>query len=235
MKSDTRKIINSMLALAMTTAVFTGCSRKVDDVELPSKPEVVTSDTSEPSNSEPPVTTSEPPITTSEPITSEPVTSELITSEPVTPDPEDPYVPEPEPEPAAEPTTSDPNCPPGFVVRQTSTGPLYYDPNEPGYSGGVGRFQFVGELDQDGEHVWGFQGRAPGNCGSEVIPYYVFQKGDYIINFDGIEMPVPDDLVGAADCSAIRSGIFSAYNHAHPEYNTAGNGTNEDVDKIFGW
>lgn len=219
----------------MTTAVFTGCSRKVEDVELPSKPETVTS--AEPSNSEPPVTTSKPPITTSEPITSVPVTASepITTSEPV--DPEDPYEPEPEPEPAVEPTTSDPNCPPGFVSRTNVAGTtFYYDPNEPGYSGGVGKFQFVGRLSADGSgNVLGFQGRAPGNLGTEVIPYYVYQYGDYIINFDGIEMPVPDDQVGSVDSSGSRRAVRAAYNHAHDDYITPGNISEEDVDKIFGW
>lgn len=231
MEKDTRKIINSMLALAMTTAVFSGCSRKVEDVELPSKPEVVTS---APTNSEPPVTTSEPPIT-SEPTSSSPepvTTSEPLTSEPVDPDP---YVPEPEPEPAVV-DTSDPNCPPGFVALTDRFGTSYYDPNEPGYSGGVGKFQFVGCLDQDGEHVWGFQGLQPGNRGTEVIPYYVFQYGDSITDpYDGTVMPVPNSLVGATDCEANRAAIRANYIDNHPEYNTIGHITEEELNDIFGF
>lgn len=231
MKNDTRKMINSMLALAMATTVFTGCSRKVDDVELPSKPEVVTS---APTNSEPPVTTSEPPVTTSEPITtSEPVTSEPITSEPVDPDP---YVPEPEPEPAVV-DTSDPNCPPGFVAKTDSFGTTYYDPNEPGYSGGVGKFQFVGKLSADGSgNVLGFQGLQPGNRGTECIPYYVFQYGDSITDpYDGTEMPVQDSQVGATDCSGTRAAIRGHYIDTHPEYNTVGHISEEELASIWGW
>lgn len=220
MKNDTRKIINSMLALAMTTAVFSGCSKKVEDVELPSKPEVVTS---APSNSEPPVTTSEP--TTSEPISS---------SEPAEPDP---VASEPEPEIAA-PDDSDPNCPPGFVVQKTPGFPdLYYDPNEPGYSGGVGKFQFVGRLSADGSgEVLGFKGLAPGNRGTEVIPNYVFQYGDYIVDpYDGTIMPVPDNLVGNCDQEATRSDIRGHYTSTHPEYITAGQISDEELAAIWGW